>query len=347
MDAMLRKRRCPVFYARLKTVMENLEETISSGMEISVQEGGIRLDVFLAEFLEDLSRSFVAKMIREGRVRINGRVCDRPSRQVVTGETVQVELPEPPRETPVPEDIPVDILYEDEHVIVINKPSGMVVHPAPGHPSGTLVNALLGRYPELAGVPPDPRRPGIVHRLDRDTSGVMVVARSARAYASLSEQASAHTFERYYLALVKGEFREDLVRVDAPLGRSLSDPKRVTVTGIRAREAVTWAETLERYGVASLLRLRLETGRTHQIRVHMRFAGRPILGDPVYGFTNYAELKISTDARTALERLQGQALHAARLGFTHPGNGDKLVFETEPPTEFQMARDALRRMTTL
>lgn len=313
-------------------------------LEIAVEEGGHRLDVFLAEALDDFSRSFLAKLIREGRVQINGRVCDRPSRQVVTGEIIHVELPEPPPETPVPENIPVDVLYEDEHIIIVNKPSGLVVHPAPGHPSGTLVNALLYRCPGLAGVPPDPRRPGIVHRLDRDTSGVMVVARSARAYASLSEQASAHAFERYYLALVKGEFREDLVRVDAPLGRSINDPKRVAVTGIRAREAVTWAETLERYGVASLLRLRLETGRTHQIRVHMRFAGRPILGDPVYGFTAYTELNIPTDVRAALEQLQGQALHAARLGLAHPDTGEKQVFESDPPADFRSARDALRRM---
>jgi len=313
-------------------------------LEIVVEDSGGRLDVFLAEVLEDLSRSFLAKMIREGRVSINGRVCDRPSRQVTPGETVRVLLPEPPRETPEPENISIDILYEDEHVIVVNKPSGLVVHPAPGHPSGTLVNALLYRFPELAGVPPDPRRPGIVHRLDRDTSGVMVVARTPRAYASLSGQASSHAFERYYLALVKGEFPEDLVRVDAPLGRSLSDPKRVAVTGIRAREAVTWAETLERYGIASLLRLRLETGRTHQIRAHTRFAGRPILGDPIYGFTSYGDLKIPADARRALENLQGQALHAARLGFTHPETGETRTFETEPPADFLAARDALRRL---
>lgn len=313
-------------------------------LEIAVEEGGLRLDVFLVGVLDDLSRSFLAKVIREGRVRINGRVCDRPSRQVTGGETVRLDLPEPPPKLPVPENIPVDVLYEDEHIIVVNKPSGLVVHPAPGHPSGTLVNALLYRFPELASVPPDPRRPGIVHRLDRDTSGVMVVARSARAYGFLSEQASTHAFERYYLALVKGEFREDLVRVDAPLGRSIHDPKRVTVTGIRAREAVTWAETLERYGVASLLRLRLETGRTHQIRVHMRFAGRPILGDPIYGFTAYAELNISADVRAVLEQLHGQALHAARLGFAHPETGKSLVFESDPPPDFRSARDVLRRI---
>ncbi len=324
--------------------MENSGDKGHLPLEITVEEGGIRLDVFLAESLEDFSRSFAAKLVREGRVRLNGRVCDRPSRVVAQGDTLAVDLPEPPDDTPQPEDIPLDVLYEDEHVIVVNKPYGLVVHPAPGHPSGTLVNALLYRYPELRAMVPDSRRPGIVHRLDRDTSGVMVVARTPKAYNALSGQASAHAFERHYLALVRGEFKEDLVRVDAPLGRSLSDPKRVAVTGIRARDAVTWAETLERFGVASLIRLRLETGRTHQIRVHMRFAGRPILGDPVYGFTAYEELRVSPEVRQALRGLHGQALHAARLGFSHPESGTMLHFETPPPNDFQAALDALRRL---
>jgi 23S rRNA pseudouridine1911/1915/1917 synthase len=185
-------------------------------------------------------------------------------------------------------------------------------------------------------------RPGIVHRLDRDTSGVMVVAKNERAFRHLAAQAAAHTFDRRYMCLVRGEFKEERGRVNANIGRSLNDRSRMAVTGIRAKEAVTNFEVLERFGIASLVGLQLETGRTHQIRVHMRFAGRPVLGDPVYGEHEYRHWTIPDALRTALKGLIGQALHAERLGVTHPTTGERLTYTAPPPQDFQRALDALR-----
>ena len=221
----------------------------------------------------------------------------------------------------------------------------MVVHPAPGHETGTLVNALLYHcdgYQQSGG---DPKRPGIVHRLDRDTSGVMVAAKTPHSYTHLARQAAAHAFDRRYVALARGEFKEQYGCINAGMGRSLSDPSRMAVTGVRAKDAVTHFETLERFGVACLVGLQLETGRTHQIRVHLRFAGHPVLGDPIYGETRYQGWNIPAECKGILQQLQGQALHAERLGFEHPDTGKKMSFMSEPPVDFQEALEALRQLS--
>jgi 23S rRNA pseudouridine1911/1915/1917 synthase len=291
------------------------------------EHAGLRLDVFLAEAIEDASRSYLKKLIKDEHVKVNGQVCTKPSRTIALDEVLTIDLPPSPSAWPEPEDIPLDILYEDSELIMVNKAPGMVVHPAPGHHTGTLVNAVLFHCKDFQRAGDDMGRPGIVHRLDRDTSGVM---------------AAAHTFDRRYLSLVRGEFAEDRGRINANIGRSLSDRSRMAVTGIRAKEAVTNFEVLERFGLASLVGLQLETGRTHQIRVHMRFAGRPVLGDPVYGEREYRNWPISDQTRAALNGLSGQALHAERLGVTHPVTGERLTFSAPPPQDFQQALDALR-----
>ncbi|MCC6698930.1 MAG: RluA family pseudouridine synthase [Candidatus Hydrogenedentes bacterium] len=302
----------------------------------------LRLDVYLADCIEDASRSYIKKLIKDGKVTVNGGVCTRPGRAVTTGESVTAELPPPPSTDLLPEDIPIEILHEDPDVLVVNKPSGLVVHPAPGHSHGTLVNAVLHHCPDFLRPGEDAARPGIVHRLDQYTSGVMVVAKSPRAFASLSAQAREHAFDRRYLALVRGEFKENSGRINASVGRSSSDRTRMTVTGVNSREAITNFTVIERFGVASLIGLELETGRTHQIRVHLRFAGHPVLGDPVYGVTDYAKWASSPTVRRTLEALQGQALHAERLGFTHPATGERVTFSAPPPEDFRAALDALR-----
>ncbi|HPO16889.1 MAG TPA: RluA family pseudouridine synthase [Candidatus Hydrogenedentes bacterium] len=306
------------------------------------EHAGLRLDVFLAEVIEDASRSFMKKLIKDGLAKVNQHVCTKPSRALIPGDHVEVEIPPPPPATPEPEDLPLNILYEDAELVIVNKASGVVVHPAPGHYTGTLVNAILHHCPDFQCTGGDLSRPGIVHRLDRDTSGVMVIAKTQRAFTVLAEQAAAHTFDRRYLALVRGEFKEQRGRICASIGRSLADPSRMAVTGVSAREAITNFEVLERFTVASLVALQLETGRTHQIRVHLRFAGRPVLGDPVYGVTDFANWPIPPETRAALESLHGQALHAELLGITHPVTGERLRFSAPPPEDFQHALYALR-----
>jgi len=312
--------------------------------EATVEEehAGLRLDVCLAELMEDASRSFVKKLIKDGRVTVNGREAAKPSRIVAAGDLIAATVPPPPPALPEPEHLPLEILYQDASIVVVNKAAGMVVHPAPGHYTGTLVNAVLYHCPDFQRPGQDMSRPGIVHRLDADTSGVMVVAKTARAFAHLARQAAEHRFDRRYLALVQGQFEEDRGRISAVIGRSLADPGRMAVTGVRAREAVTHFEVLERFGQASLVALQLETGRTHQVRVHMRFIGRPVLGDPVYGVTDFRGWKVSPETLAALRALQGQALHAERLGLTHPETDGRMTFTAPPPPDFLRALEALR-----
>lgn len=304
---------------------------------------GLRLDVYLAEQIEDASRSYIKKLIKDKRVVVNGGTCTRPGRTMAAEEKVRVTIPPPPSTSLTAEDIPLDIVYQDEQVIVVNKPAGLVVHPAPGHATGTLVNAVLFHCPDFMRESGDPGRPGIVHRLDRDTSGLLVVAKTQRAFTHLSEQAREHEFDRRYLALVRGEFPEEAGLIDAPVGRSTVDRKRMSITGVGGRDAVTRFEVLERFGVASLVGLRLQTGRTHQIRVHLRFTGHPVLGDPLYGVAQFDDWKVSEETRAALTALNGQALHAERLGFEHPATGETMVFTAPLSEDFQRALDALRR----
>lgn len=309
---------------------------------VGEEHEGLRLDVFLAEMIEDASRSFVKKLIQDKRVTLDGQVCAKPARIITEGMEIVAEVPPPEPALPEPENVPLDILFEDQHLLIVNKASGMVVHPAPGHYHGTLVNAVLYHCPDFQRPGADLTRPGIVHRLDRDTSGVMVVAKTQAAFLSLAQQASDHTFDRQYLALVRGEFGEDRGRVNAGIGRSLADRSRMAVTGLRAKEAVTNFSVLERFGIASLVALKLETGRTHQIRVHMRFAGRPVLGDPVYGVTDFSGWHVTPELIAALQLLQGQALHAELLGIEHPATGERMSFSVPPPADFQHALEALR-----
>jgi len=316
-------------------------EPTTQSFEVDEAHDGLRLDVFLAGTVEDASRSFLKKLVKDGQATVDGAPCTKAGQTLRLGQTVGVTVPPPPPARPEPEDIPLDILFEDEHVLVIDKPAGMVVHPAPGHHTGTVVNAVLhhcGAGFEESGI--DPARPGIVHRLDRDTSGVMVVAKTRVAFTHLAEQAAAHTFDRRYLALIRGKFAEDRGRIDAGIGRSLADRSRMAVTGVRAKEAVTNFEVLERFGKASLVALKLETGRTHQIRVHLRFTGRPVLGDPVYGVVEFKHWPPML--RPALEALVGQALHAEQLGFEHPATGERIERSAPPPPDFQRALDTLR-----
>jgi len=313
------------------------------------QHEGLRLDVFLAGRIEDASRSYVKKIIKDKRVVVNDQPCTRPSKNMNLGDTIRVDLPPPPQTTLDPEDIPLEILHEDDDLVIVNKQSGLVVHPAPGHYTGTLVNAVLFHCDgfqrptgDLSGYGADPARPGIVHRLDRFTSGVMVVAKSQRAFNHLAKQSRDHSFDRRYLALVRGEFKESSGKISASIGRSLHDRSRMSITAIKSRDAVTRFEVLEKLGVASQVALQLETGRTHQIRVHLRFAGRPVLGDPVYGVTDFKAWNISDSLRASLGALEGQALHAEHLGIEHPATGERLTFTAPPPPDFQKALDALR-----
>ncbi len=313
---------------------------------VTPEEVRLRLDVFLAGRIEDASRSFIKQAIKDERVMVNGRVVTRPGKTLSADDRVDVRLPPAPSTELLPEDIQLDVVHEDGDILVVNKPSGLVVHPAPGHPSGTLVNAVLHHCKVLCGLEDtgvDAQRPGIVHRLDRFTSGVMVVAKSRRAFDHLSDQARRHAFDRRYVALIQGEFKEGAGVIRAPIGRSLSDRKRMSITSVKAREAVTRFRVRERFGAASYVELKLETGRTHQIRVHMRFAGRPILGDAIYGVTDFSDWAVSPELREALGGLEGQALHAELLGLTHPESGERLTFEAPPPQDFQNALNELRK----
>ena len=308
-------------------------------MTLYVEEAsGARLDAYVAEHTE-LSRSAAQKLIEEGRITVNGKLSQK--KYVLTiGDSVKIEPPELVEDEAKPENIPLDVVYEDDCIIVINKPSGMVVHPAPGNYSGTLVNALLyrcrGSLSGIGGV----MRPGIVHRIDKDTSGLLVVAKCDEAHAKLSKELKYHGIEREYRALVSGGFSDCAGTVDYPIGRHPTDRKRMAV--IRdgqgsAREAVTHYTVLERFEGISYLSLRLETGRTHQIRVHMSYTGHPLLGDPVY-----QKNKTRFEARHP-QLFDGQALHAARLTLTHPKTGERMSFECPLPDKFQKALEILRQ----
>ena len=304
---------------------------------VSKDEVGMRLDSYIAA-VSDLSRSAAARLIESGSVTVNGRLAEK-KRAIAEGDVVEITLPEPEECEAQPEDIPLDVVYEDDDIIVINKPEGMVVHPAPGNYSGTLVNALLFRCRDsLSGIG-GVMRPGIVHRIDKDTSGLLVVAKNDFAHTALSEELKYHGIEREYHALVKGGFGEDTGTIDLPIGRHPIDRKKMAVlkNSESAREAVTHYEVLARYGNISYLKLMLETGRTHQIRVHMSYTGHPLLGDEVYG-----QSKIPFEKRHA-PLLNGQALHAKRLSLTHPRTNERMTFECELPENFKELLEILEK----
>lgn len=296
---------------------------------VSDLDAGKRLDAYLAE-VADMSRSAAAKLIESGEVTVGGKKTEK-KHQLKAGDEIEVVVPEAEEYEALPENIPLSVVYEDADIIVINKPSGMVVHPAPGNYTGTLVNALLyhckGSLSGIGGV----MRPGIVHRIDKDTSGLLVVAKNDFSHRALSEELGYHGIEREYHALVRGGFKEEAGTVDLPIGRHPVDRKKMAVikNGDRAREAVTHYEVLRAYGQISYLKLRLETGRTHQIRVHMSHLGHALLGDEVYAST-----KIPFEKQHA-PLFDGQILHAKRLTLTHPRTGERMTFECELPDNFK------------
>ena len=300
-------------------------------------EGGRRFDVALSEFDSQLSRSQAQRLIRDGVATVNGRAA-RPGYRLTTGDVLDWVIPEPEESKLVPEDIPLDIVYEDAQLIVVNKPAGMVVHPAPGHPTGTLVNAVLHHCAEeLPGIGGE-QRPGLVHRLDRDTSGLIMVAKTEGALRSLQSQLSERTMHRRYLALVLGNPTFERAEVDAPIGRDPRHRQRMAVLPPDSRhahrEAFTEIRTLERFPGMALLEARLRTGRTHQVRVHCAYIRHPVLADPVYGPRKSADKQLPPEVLEAAARLSGQALHAWWLAFTHPTTEERLRLTVPPPEAF-------------
>ena len=296
---------------------------------VTNESGGKRLDVWLAEAAE-ISRSRAQLLIESGEVLLNGKTAKKRD-SVSPGDEVTYEIPEPEEIEAVPQDLPINIVYEDDHLLVVDKPQGMVVHPAPGNPDGTLVNALLyhckGRLSSINGMV----RPGIVHRIDKDTSGLLIVAKTDEAHRGLAEQIAVHSFVRRYEAVCVGSFREESGTVDAPIGRSKTDRKKMAVTRENSKPAVTHYRVLgeTKNKMYSHLELTLETGRTHQIRVHMAYMGHPVAGDPVYG-TEKHRLGLS-----------GQCLFAKFIQFTHPVSGAVLAFEADRP---QFLKETLEKL---
>ena len=296
----------------------------------------VRLDIYLARQVQNVTRTKVRRAILDGLVLVNGARV-KPRHLITPGETIDIVLPRPPRPKAEPEDIPLDIVYEDESLLVVNKPAGMVTHPAYGHYSGTLVNALLHHARQLSQVNTG-LRPGIVHRLDKDTSGLLVVAKTDGAHQALAKQFTRRTIDREYWAIVWGSFRQQKGTIEANLGRSKRDRKKVTVTA-EGKHAVTEFEVLERLDFLTLLRLRLKTGRTHQIRVHLAHIGHPVFGDAAYGgrsatWGGAGRAKVQ-QASNLLKLIPRQALHAKTIGFIHPATRRQLVFDSPLPDDMR------------
>jgi 23S rRNA pseudouridine1911/1915/1917 synthase len=302
---------------------------------VNADYDGARLDTFLAALLPDRSRSQIQRLIKEGLVSGSAGAL-RPSTPVRTGQTFTIELPEPVAPQALPEDLPLAILYEDADVVVLDKPAGMVVHPAAGHESGTLVNALLHHVDDLSGIGGE-LRPGIVHRLDRGTSGVMVAAKHDAAHQELARQFHDREVEKEYIALVWGVVQAGR-RIDAPIGRDPSNRQKMSTRARRARSAVTRVTKAEHLKGVSLLSVAIATGRTHQIRVHLSAIGHPIVGDPPYGGVHR---RVAHDLR-AVQRLERPFLHAARLAFIHPTEGRKMEFTSPLPDDLQSILDEIR-----
>lgn len=293
---------------------------------------GERIDKFLSCRLEEVSRSYIQKLIKEGHVSVNGKPV-KANYKLGAGDEISVEIPEAKEPDILPEDIPLDILYEDQDILVVNKPKGMVVHPAAGHYSGTLVNALMYHCKDsLSGIN-GVMRPGIVHRIDMDTTGSLLVCKNDEAHRILAEQLKEHTIRREYHAIVYGNIKEDTGTVDAPIGRHPTDRKKMSINHKNGKQAVTHYEVLERFGNFTYICCRLETGRTHQIRVHMASLHHPLLGDEVYG----------PSSRPPFPGLKGQVLHAKILGIYHPATGEYMEFDAPLPQYFVDLLQKLRR----
>ena len=288
---------------------------------VSPEQEGQRIDVLVSESVSDLTRSGAQKLLAYGNITVNEKTAGK-SFKVKSGDIVAINIPAPLSIQAEAQDIPLSVVYEDDDLLVVDKPKGMVVHPAPGNPDGTLVNALLYHCGDsLSGINGEVR-PGIVHRIDKDTSGLLVVAKNDFAHVELQKQIQAHSFTREYRAVVHGNFKEDSGTIDAPIGRNPKDRKKMAVTTQHSREAVTHFEVLERFRDYTYIKCILETGRTHQIRVHMAYKGHPVAGDPVYGPSNTPK------------SLQGQCLHAGLIGFIHPRTGEHVHLTTELPDWF-------------
>lgn len=305
---------------------------------VPAEAAGARIDRWIAETDPTLSRSRVKALLGEGAIRLNGVAAPSPSVKLKQGDAIEIDMPAPVPASPVPQALPLRVLFEDEHLIVLDKEAGMAVHPAPGTPDGTLVNALLAHCGEgllgIGGV----SRPGIVHRLDKGTSGVMVVAKTDAAYGGLQPQFADHTIERRYLAVCWRAPRMTSGAIDKPIGRSPYNRKKMAILAHGGRRAITHFRVAERFGApafASLLECRLETGRTHQIRVHLTSLGHPILGDPTYGRGHTSLVRtLQGDLALAISRLERPMLHAAKLGFRHPVGGQDLTFDAHAPGDF-------------
>lgn len=301
--------------------MEFTEDGIEAGLETvtaEAEDAGTRADVFLAAKL-GVSRSNMQKLLEDGRVKRSEKII-KANYKVRAGEMFVVDIPEPEPIEAVPENIPLDIIYEDDDVVVLNKARGMVVHPAPGNYTGTLVNALLYHCSNLSGIN-SAIRPGIVHRLDKDTSGIMIVAKNDAAHISLSQQIQSKTAVRTYIAVVRGNIKTDSGTIETQIARDKTDRKKMTVVKEGGRDAITDYEVLERFGKYTLVRCKLRTGRTHQIRVHMEYLGYPLVGDP-----KYSPMKTPFG-------IKGQALHSHTLEFTHPRTGERMKFEAPLPED--------------
>ena len=297
---------------------------------VEQETAGQRIDRFLSGEDTGLSRSALQELVADCHVLCNGRLVAK-SLKLKAGDTIVLEIPDAKPIEAVPQDIPLEIVYEDEHLLVVNKPKGMVVHPAPGNPDGTMVNALLwhcaGRLSGIGGA----IRPGIVHRIDKDTSGLLVVAKTDAAHQALTEQMSVHSIHRVYHAVVYGNLKEDTGFVEAPIGRDPKDRKKMAVTQQNSKYAYTGWQVLERFGNFTYIACKLKTGRTHQIRVHMASIGHPLAGDAVYGPKN------------CIRSLNGQCLHAKELGFVHPATGEWMQFDSSLPDWFQDYLSRLRK----
>lgn len=325
--------------------MDNKPRSLS--FVIQEEQAHQRVDFFLSHQQIDLSRSRIKKLLEDGLITINGLVLTKPAYSLRPGDEIVVELPEPSVSVILPENIPLDLVYEDEAILVVNKPAGMVVHPAVGNYKGTLVNALLFHSPLWSGIG-GVARPGIVHRLDKDTSGLLVVAKTDAAHLHLSEQIKARTVKRIYRALVYGVPSPSEGEIKTQIGRHISERKKMSTITKTGRIAITTYAVEEGFGDFALLRLRLQTGRTHQIRVHLNFIKHPIIGDKVYGHQHPpAFTKRYPQVHQAILRLKRQALHAQVLGFVHPVTLEYLEFTTPLPDDFANLLEVFRNQQVL
>ena len=306
---------------------------MSNEFYLQVEEDSARIDRYLAEELPDLSRSRIQQLIEQGKVQVNGKVCTSKKINLKVGDRITLEIPEAQPLELTPQDIPLDILYEDDQLLILNKPAGLVVHPAPGHPNGTLVNALLAHCPNLPGIG-GVQRPGIVHRLDKDTTGAIAIAKTDIAYQHLQAQLQAKTARREYLGVVYGAPKTESGTIDLPIGRHPQDRKKMAIVPVEegGRSAITHWRVKERLGNYTLIHFQLQTGRTHQIRVHSAKMNHPIVGDPVYG-----------SGRSVGVNLPGQALHAWKLKVQHPISGDAIEVTAQLPQTFNTLLDILRK----